>query len=53
MVCPFNGKGAFKAGYKGISKELAQAKDYSGYLPVLARNTPEAADNLVLSKYLK
>ena len=25
MVCPFNGKGAFKAGYKGIAKELAQA----------------------------
>ncbi len=52
MVCPFNGRGAFKEGYKGIAKELAKAKDYVGYLPMLAQGTPEAAENLVLSKYL-
>ena len=52
MVCPFNGRGAFKEGYKGIAKDLAQAKDYLGYLPKLAENTPDASSNLVLSKYL-
>jgi len=53
MVCTFFGRGVFKEGYKGIARELAQAKNYEGYLPILARNTPQAKDNLVLSKYLK
>ncbi len=52
MVCPLNGRGAFKEGYKVIAKQLAKAKDYVGYLPMLAQGTPEAAENLVLSKYL-
>ena len=53
MVCPLNGRGAFKEGYKIIAKDLAKAKDYDGYLPILAEHTPEAKENLVLSKYLK
>ena len=52
MVCPFNGRSVFKEGYRNIAKDLAQAKDYNGYLPMLAANTPNADSNLVLSKYL-
>lgn len=52
MVCPFNGRGIFKEGYRNIAKDLAKAKDYHGYLPMLASNTPNADTNQVLSKYM-
>jgi epoxyqueuosine reductase len=52
MVCPFNGRGVFKEQYRVVAKDIAVAKEKHGYLKILAKRTPGADTNKILSEYL-
>ncbi|MFQ6031031.1 MAG: hypothetical protein ACE5Q6_26500, partial [Dehalococcoidia bacterium] len=45
MTCPFNGRSIFKEGYRGLSRDLVQAKDAKGIIKLFAERTADADQN--------